>query len=246
MKERVFNVEYRIRPLESIKTDEGCERYKEILERYMKEYTLFKEDEEKVTNLMKSRINSLEKDSKERVSLENRISLIEEKRYASSLEGNITAYMLTIAEYEAKLENRSLFDVIKGIITRDDDTKDYLKRRYMKSRAEDSGLSTMEVVDFSLEDPKMAVRKLFEENEYINIPKPEVALVPVDTEVNRIFAEVRDMLDEYLEENGVKKDTEHIDRKPKAVKEILQTSRIFKEAKTSDKDKAPEEIGDEI
>lgn len=196
-------MEQRIRPLKSIRTEEEYESYKKSLERNLSEYKLFQNHREKLAELMATRALAYPEDSIERTSLETRRDLIENDEYAPLLERNITAYMLTIDEYEAKKENRSLFDVIKGIITRDADTKDYLKRRYMKSRVEDSGMPVIEPVDLNFETSEALVRKMFEEYEFINIPKPEIGLVPVDTEVNKIFTEVRAMLNECLEENGV-------------------------------------------
>ena len=71
----------------------------------------------------------------------------------------------------------------------------------MKSRAEDRGL--LEPVNLSLQDPYDSVREIFKEYEFINIQPPETALIPVDTEVNEIFTEIKAMLEECLIENGI-------------------------------------------
>lgn len=240
----------RIRPLKSIRTKEEYEDYKKYLERYLSEYKLFQKHGEKLAELMNARKEDFNKGSEARAALEQRARLIENDEYANALERNITAYMLTITEYEAKAENRSLIDVIRGIITRDEDTKDYLKRRYMKSRAEDNGL--IQPVNLSLQDPYDCVRQIFEECDFINIPAPELSLVPIDTEVNKVFTEVRGMLQEYLKENEITAEKEHEatkseEVKAKSVEEVLRTSRVFHEVQTPKNDKNKEtsfEIGE--
>ena len=225
----------RIRPLKSIKKEEEYESYKKILERYLSEYRLFQEHGDKYHELIA--------DSSD---LKPRERLIKNGEYAQALERNITAYMLTIDEYEAKNENRSLFDVIRGIVTKDEDTRDYLKRRYMKSRAEDNGL--LEPVDLNLQDPYDSVRQIFEEYEFINIQPPEMSLIPVDAKVNELFREVKEMLTECLKENGIvvvsgesQKTTE---------KSIKETTKISNQTRvvniTKEASKGKDEIGDEI
>lgn len=239
-------MEERIRPLKSIRTEEEYENYKKYLQRCLDEYKLFMQYGDKLPELMASRAKEYEEGSDARVALEQRERLINNGEYAASLERNITAYMLSMDEFEAKKENRSLFDVIKGIITKDDDTKNYLKRRYMKSRAEDMGL--LEPVNLNLQDPYDSVRQIFEEYDFINIPKPEFALVPVDTEINKIFTEVREMLDECLKENGISayKEEQNIERKSSL---NLQKDIKFDRRNNINKEKTPkdnDEIGDEI
>ena len=164
MIERVSKMGRRIRPLPPIETEEQYENYKKYFERYIGEYELLK-NKENLVSLMESRAQDYDEGTDERIALESRVRLINNNEYAPALERNITAYMLTIDEYEAKSENRSLFDVIKGIITKDEDTKNYLKRRYMKSRAEDNGL--LEPVNLSLQEPYDAVRQIFSEYDFI-------------------------------------------------------------------------------
>ena len=241
----------RIRPLKSIRTKEEFEDYKNYLERYLSEYKLFqKHGGDKLIELMLARAEDFKKGSEARATLEQRARLIEKDEYANALERNITAYMLAITEYEAKEENRSLIDVVRGIITRDEDTKDYLTRRYIKSRAEDSGF--IQTVNLSLQDPYDAVKQIFEEYDFINIPAPELSLVPVDTEVNKVFTEVREMLQEYLKENGITTEKEHEAVKGEVIKtnsveDVLRRSRVFHEVQTPKNDQNQEtsfEIGE--
>ena len=196
---------------------------------------------------MANRAEEYEDGTRERTALEQRVRLINNGEYANALERNITAYMLTIDEYEAKIENRSLLDVIKGILSKDEDTKDYLKRRYMKSRAEDNGM--LEIVDLNLQDPYDAIKTLFEENKdsFINLKAPETALVPVDTTVNKVFEEVREMLTEYLNENGITRG-ESSNISPTKFRENYRPGKKFmvKPNEHSQKTEIESEIGDEI
>ena len=116
----------------------------------------------------------------------------------------------------------------------------------MKSRVEDSGMAVIEPVDLNFETSEALVRKMFEEYEFINIPKPEIGLVPVDTEVNKIFIEVRAMLNECLEENGVNAGNPAPRVREKTVQEKSGTN-ISATAQNKEKDRNKNQDGrDEI
>lgn len=234
----------RFRPLKSIRTEEQYENYKKYLTRYLDEYKLL-QGKKNLSELMKKRAKDYKEGTDERVALEQRSRLIDEGKYAQALERNITAYMLTIDEYEAKKENRSLLDIIKGIMSKDEDTKEYLKRRYMKSKAE--GMGIVEPVNLSLQDPYDALKEIFESYNFINIEKPERALVPVNTELNQVFSEVRGMLEECLKENGISlTQNENKQNEDKQSEKVINSAITRKIPNTKKKEKEHEERGDEI
>ena len=240
--------ENRIRPLKSIKTNEEYESYQNCLARYLSEYKLYQENEEGFVKLMAERASKCPEGTPEKAAFEGRLALIRENKYIPALERNITAYMLAIKESEAKNKNKSLVDVIKGILTKDDETMEYLKERFMKSRAESSGLALTEPINLSLQDPYDAVMQVFRENEYINIETPERALIPVEEKTNEVFSKVREMLNECLKENGVNVDStakENVSNEERKVQQHVNINKS-KEIHKSDKNNESKDERDEI
>lgn len=215
-------MENRIRPLKSIKTKEEYEEYKKSLERYFTEYKWLKNSERPFESIMQ-KAAQYEEGTDARIALTKRGKLIVKGKYQTYLEQYITAYKLTIDEFEAKNENKSIFDVIKGIINNDKGTKDYLKRRYMKSRIESKAPQLLEIPDIILEDKYDVIMDVFKENEYINVPKPETSLVPIDSKLKKVYELANKVRDNYLEENGIN-----------MTKEIDTTSQLLKSKVTKD------------
>lgn len=195
-------MEERIRVLNSIKSKEQLEDYEKYLNRYLTEYNWFVNSKEPLDSIKKKAV-SYEIGSDARNALENRARLIEIGQYGTSLERNITSYLLAIEEYKAKQENKSPYEIIKGIIQKDEKTLEYLKNRYMKSRVDNSGLALGTPVDLNLPSKEDVLTQVFEQCDFIRIQKPETSLVVVNAENNKLFTEVREVLKECLKENGI-------------------------------------------
>lgn len=192
----------RIRTLKSIKTDEERENYEKYLNRYIIEYKWFINSKNPLDSIREKALQ-YEDASDARNALESRARLIEIGEYGNALERNITSYLLAIEEYKAKMENRSPYDIIKGILQKDEDTKEYLKNRYMKEKAENSGITLASPVNLNLPSKEDVLTQVFEECDFIGIQKPINALVVVNGENSQMFDKVREVLDECLKENGI-------------------------------------------
>ena len=105
---------------------------------------------------------------------------------------------------KAKQENRSILDILRGIMTKNAEIESYLKRRYMRARVESKDPHILEPINLSLQSPEDCIRQVNEEiGGVIGIEPLETALVPINTKTQQIFAEIRNMLDECLVENGI-------------------------------------------
>ena len=102
-------MEDRIRVLNSIKSKEELEKYEEYLNRYLTEYNWFVNSKEPLESIRK-KVLGYEINSDARNELENRARLIEIGQYGTSLERNITSYLLAIEDYKAKQENKSPYE----------------------------------------------------------------------------------------------------------------------------------------
>lgn len=202
-------MEDRIRVLRAIKTDEDREKYEEYLNRYITEYNWFINSKNPLESIRKKALQ-YEVGSDARNALESRARLIEIGEYGNALERNITSYFLALEEDSAKKEKRSPYDIIKGILQKDEGTKRYLQKRYMKSRAEDSGVTLATPVNLNLQSKEDVLTQVFEECEFVRIEKPQNALVTVNAENNQMFTNVRNALIECLKENGI--DVEHLQK----------------------------------
>ena len=94
-------MEDRIRVLRSIRTKEQMADYEKYLNRYLTEYNWFVNSKEPLEAINKKALN-YDVGSDARNALENRARLIEIGQYGTSLERNITSYLLAIEEYKAK------------------------------------------------------------------------------------------------------------------------------------------------
>lgn len=216
-------MEDRIRVLRSIKTDEDREKYEEYLNRYITEYNWFINSKNPLESIRKKALQ-YEVASDARNALESRARLIEIGEYGNALERNITSYFLALEEDRAKRERRSPYDIIKGILQRDEDTKRYLQKRYMKSRAEDNGVTLATPVNLNLPSKEDVLTQVFEECDFIRIEKPQNALVAVNAENNQMFTNVKNALIECLRENGI--DVDHLskDDKESTIKKEIYNS----------------------
>lgn len=236
-------MEKKIRPLKSIKTNEEYEEYKKYLDGYLIEYKWYKSHgKSEARDLIIKKAENYENDSDSRVALENRARMIENDEYIPALERNITAYMITIAEYEAKEENISPFEVLKGIFSNDEKIKEYLKKRDLKNKLEENGFPVVEPVSLSIQSTEDALRQVFEECDFINIQKPEYALIPISEKANELQIEVSNMLKECLKENGIDSQKEDVENQAnKSVKNVIHRDNIHN-AKHKEKDENEMEI----
>ena len=197
----------RVRTLPWIRDDIQYEEYKESLSRYTTEYEFFK-----VKNpsweVMEQKAKEFEEDTEAYVSLKNRARLIKNGEYGTALEKNIAAYVLAIAEYEAKQTGIKPIDIGKGLVNKDPQIMKYLQDRFLKSRAERIGGLGAEVVNLGLQSKVDVIAEIFEEYDFINIEKPEISLVPVIESSNKVLETVRGVFDNYIEATGITKDIE--------------------------------------
>lgn len=200
----------RRRVLSSIKSKEQLEDYEKYLNRYLTEYNWFVNSKEPLESIRKKAL-SYDVGSDARNALENRARLIEIGQYGTSLERNITSYLLAVEEYKAKQENKSPYYIIKGIIQKDKKTLEYLKNRYMKSMVDNSGFALGSPVDLNIPSKEDILTQVFEQCDFINIQKPETSLVVVNAENNKLFIKVRETLKECLRGNGI--ETSNVDNK---------------------------------
>ena len=227
-------MEDRIRVLNSIKSKEELEKYEEYLNRYLTEYNWFVNSKEPLESIRK-KVLGYEINSDARNELENRARLIEIGQYGTSLERNITSYLLAIEEYKAKQENKSPYEIIKGIIQKDEKTLSYLKNRYMKSRADDAGITLATPVNLNLPSKEDVLTQVFEECDFIRIQKPETALVVVNAENNKMFTKVREVLSECLKENGI--DVVSVQNNNRVIQKAITVNNIQIPKKTHDNEK---------
>lgn len=220
-------MEDRIRVLNSIKSKEELESYEKYLDRYLTEYNWFVNSKEPLKSI-KQKALQYDVASDARNALESRARLIEIGEYGTALERNITSYLLAIEEYKAKQENKSPYEIIKGIIQKDEKTMEYLKNRYMKSRADDAGLTLATPVNINLPSKDDVLTQVFEECDFIRIQKPVMSLVPVSAEDNKMFTEVRKALSECLKQNGIDVDESQNYRIPAQIKEKNDIGQNYK------------------
>lgn len=196
-------MERRIRPLKSIRTNEEYEEYKKYLESYLIEYKWYQgHGKGEAKELVMKKSKGYEENSDSRIALENRARLIENDEYVPALKRNITAYLITIAEYDAKIKNISPLEILKGLLSKDEKTKEYLNEKNLKNELEKSGFYNVEPVSLSIQTQEDAIRQVFEECDFINITKPEYALVPISEKSNEMQSKVSNMLEQFLEEYG--------------------------------------------
>ena len=240
---RVFLMEKKIRPLKSIKTNEEYEEYKKYLDGYLIEYKWYQSHgKSEARDLVIKKAENYENDSDSRVALENRARMIENDEYIPALERNITAYMITIAEYEAKEENISPFEVLKGIFSNDEKIKEYLKKRDLKNKLEENGFPVVEPVSLSIQSTEDVLRQVFEECDFINIQKLEYALIPISEKANELQTEVSNMLKECLKENGIDTQKKDVEKSAsKSVKTVIHRDNIHND-KHKEKDENEMEI----
>ena len=236
-------MEKKIRPLKSIKTNEEYEEYKKYLDGYLIEYKWYQSHgKSEARDLVIKKAKNFENDSDSRVALENRARMIENDEYIPALERNITAYMITIAEYEAKEKNISPFEVLKGIFSNDEKIKGYLKKRDLKNKLEENGFPVVEPVSLSIQSTEDALRQVFEECDFINIQKPEYALIPISEKANELQTEVSNMLKECLKENGIDSQKKDVEKSAsKTVKTAIHRDNIHND-KHKEKDENEMEI----
>lgn len=221
-------MEKRIRPLKQIKTKEEYEEYQKCRDSFLVEYEWYESHgkTEAISGILE-KAKRYEKGTPSRIALENRARLIQNDEYVSALERNIVAYQVTITQYEAKEEGIAPLDVLKGLLSGDDKIKSYLKRRSLKEKLENNGFPVVEPIDLSLQSTEDAIRQVFEECDFINIPKVEYSLVPVNEKANVIQKEVMNVLKECLNNEDVFNKKEQVSLK--IDKSIINEKKQYKE-----------------
>ena len=195
----------RVRTLPWIRDNATYEVYKENLARYTTEYEFFKVKNPS-PELMEKKASEVEKDSDAYVSLMNRARLIKNGEYGTALEKNIAAYVLAIAEYEAKQAGITPIDIGKGLINKDPKVMKILQDRFLKTRAEREGSLGAEIINLGLQSKEDVIQEIFEEYDFINIEKPELSLVPVTESPSKVVETVQGVLEQYLETAGISKE----------------------------------------
>lgn len=232
-------MEQRQRPLKSIRTEEEHENNQKVLNNYIEELASFNKNPEKWESLLVRELES----HPERADLKNRLRMISDGTYSMALENNILAHYL--AEKEFENGKFSVAEFIRAFMGKDIEKKEKAQKsfrdRFAKSRADDACIAIP--IDFSLQSSKSILDEMFEEYEFINIPKPEMGLVPVDAGANKIFTELREMLNECLIENGVSIEASEGRIKPINVKTPEQSKQV--ETIKPSKENARQEKSDE-
>lgn len=129
----------RIVPLKKIKTQEEYEDIKTYFEKLVKEYnTIFCQENnpnEVVKNELKSKIEDIHRgmsidEERELHEAKTKYIMVNRDEYKSSLLENITGTLLMMEQFEATQEKRSFGEVAKGVLSGDDNTKEYLRKKY--------------------------------------------------------------------------------------------------------------------
>lgn len=139
----------RIVPLQKLKTNEEYSETRAYFEKLVKEYNdLFcgdKDPKALARDDFKDKIENVHKG----MSLEEEKKLHEAKTkyimtsrevYKSNLLENITGTLLMMEEFEARQEKRPFIEIARGVLSGDDDVKEYLRKKYSLDLANMYGL----------------------------------------------------------------------------------------------------------
>lgn len=133
----------RIKGLDKLKNEEEYTEAKRKFNYYMSEYEWVSnsknpkgEIEDELRACSKELHADMEQDEESNLlskiqTLGTKYIRVDRGEYASNLKKNISALLLMLEQYEASNEKRNFADLAKGILKRDPDTKEYLKRKYM-------------------------------------------------------------------------------------------------------------------
>lgn len=134
-----------IKELEKIKSLEEYEIAKKDFEKYMGEYKWISESEnpkEEVENKLKECMQQLHfgMEKQDEIEMLSKIHTLKTKyisiargEYQNQLRQNITGLMMMLEQFEANEKHMPFGEVVKGIFTNDEKTKEYLKNKYMLS-----------------------------------------------------------------------------------------------------------------
>lgn len=129
----------RIVPLKKIKSHEEYEDTKAYFEKLVKEYnTMFcqkSNPNEVAKDELKSKIESIHKgmtldEERELHEAKTKYIMVNRDEYKSNLLENITGTLLMLEQFEASQEKRPFGEIAKGILNGDDNTKEYLRKKY--------------------------------------------------------------------------------------------------------------------
>ncbi len=209
-------MENRIRPLKSIRTKEEYDEYKNSLERYLTEYKWYTCTKPTPTaQVLEHKAECFdENEMTAKHALQSRAVLVQNGEYLNVLKQNITAYLLAITEFDAKEENISFLDVVRGLTKKKKNREEYqkviayLERRFVKPRAERAGFVTTSVQNPGILSPVDCIKETIKECDFVNLDveavlKREVqtALVPVNVQQQKLFDQIGSLVDDYLEKN---------------------------------------------
>ncbi len=260
----------RVTGLREIKDEKEKEAVKRELEGYIKEYTWFNDKDKSMSEIKRIIEKYMKRYEEERENLsqeqeENALRQIQllQTRYSSiandtfmpRLVQNITATILSLEAYEAKQKKVGIFDIIRGLAKGDEETKEYLSKKYTFEFANLTG-DVPGVTNLNLM-PMSEILKNISQNYGligINIPEEERALT-VSTKMNnsQIYRIARDRCNEFLKKKGLpvselgemdeRTETEENEADTNRAQEVKpkQLERKQGKSKNADKDKVKEE-----
>lgn len=242
------------RDIEKIKSAEEYETIKKEIKYYVDEYNWIlnsknpkKEVEEEIKELIdKMAENQTPEQELQNLRavhlLQNKYIAIKSGRYATDLKRNITADLVRAEQYEASLEQRSIVDILKGILGNDKQTKDYLQRKYMIFLVNSQGIIP-DPVNLRLESIEDILEYIGSHYNLVGIelPKKEERslVVTEETERNALEKLLNQKTEELIQEN-ISTATRTI-TKPKPI----STSKIPKTIKEKSKNIPKEQNEDE-
>lgn len=129
----------KIRPLDQIKTMEDYHYWREQLDYYLEEYDTFSNKDTKTSAMdvyeqfQSTKANlAIENSENEKLMniLANKYERIKNGTYESDVKNNINAIVLMLERFEASNQKMGFAQVLKGILTGDQEVIEYLKKKY--------------------------------------------------------------------------------------------------------------------
>lgn len=242
--------------LTKIKTNEEYEEKKQELKYYVDEYSWITKSQNPLKD-MKEKIGKLldgynAEDVKEQQlealraihRLQVKYASVRKGEYPAVLKRNITATLIQIEQYEASIEKYPAFQMLKGVITGNQDIKNHLRRKHLLSKANDVRVApgAIDLNTESIEDILEYIDKNYNLVD-IKIPKEELSLMPVEVEndiTHPLAEKIQEMTKTFLEEqiSNEKEELSTIDNTSKATVDILspKLSKTQKKERTKDEE----------
>ncbi len=186
----------RIKGLEKIKSKEEYQKVRATLESQVKEYIWLsskKEPEKLIEEELRKTMQQLKQDMGEEEKsvlykihrLEIMYKSLKAGTYLTDLRQNITANLILVEQFDAMKEKRNTWETVKGVLTGDKDTKDYLDRKNMISEVNRSG--NVNPPNMEMEDPRKIIKDIITRCNLVGITinEEELGLVPIENDNNR-------------------------------------------------------------